>query len=250
MKYLKSYKIYERHDIENDKKINDIIHIIIELITNHINDCIIKYKNIEDFLLNVKKMKYENITIDITSGSNISFAKDMEDNLYLFLGFDTFDNIINDIAYKIDRGEKIKPLKNLYNDLDTWERMALTHELTHKVDNEIYDMFDYMKKRYFNTIDTKTPNKNDIENAYKKYINDYNNIPAEYNAIFVSTLNKLIKDIKNDNSILNNFEKFKNEWEKNIDIHNPNFYNNTKFKKNIQKRLYDAYIKLKKEYNK
>lgn len=66
--------------------------------------------------------------------------------------------------------------------------------------------------------------------------------------MFSSTLNELIKDIEKDKSILKSFNVFKNTWLKNLEIHNPTFYENTKFKKHINKRLYDAYIKLKEKY--
>lgn len=171
MRHLQTYITFEREDISRNDKINEIVYAIINIIQNHINECM--KMNYDDFLDNVYKMKYEDITINIGYNNNISYAKNHDGDYFLFLGLDSIQKLIEKIKEQKQKNIEVEPINNLYDELTTYERMAITHEIVHKMDDGIFDMFkDYMLK-IFNTDDinkVKEMQERDLENKYMKKI--------------------------------------------------------------------------------
>jgi hypothetical protein len=234
MKYLKTYDLFERKDVERLHRMTSLSRNIMELIGHHINKCISHFYSQGNFSIDsgqdedMKIIKYNNITINIEDGKNISYAKDMEGKLYLFLGFETLNNII-------EKNEKVEPEK-LYDKLTTWERMALNHEITHKMDDEVFDLFKDALLKLYKTDDIEIYKNLEPEERYKSYLDKYNDLPTEYNAMFLAVLNEL-KDKEYDS-----FDDFKQEFKNKMYIHNPEFMEKTKFRKKVLNRLYDAYM--------
>lgn len=254
MKYLKTFKIFERKDIEQSEKLDKVAQYLLKFIKRHFIDSIKKYLKTKDikYINNIGVLKYKEIVINIEEDNYISFSIDKDDNKILNIGVELLLNIISDIKNNVVSGNielYLDELKdtNLYNELSDKDRLNLIHELTHKFEyEELYDVFDVLRQKILNIPKEDIfNNKKNIDKFWTNYLNNYYQIPAEYNAFFISATNSILHMLKKDKSILDKFDVFKETFLFYFNMASPNMYKD-KFRKHINKRIYQLYNDIKK----
>ena len=253
MIYLKTYNLFERKDLKKSNEIEKTSKDIVSLIKQHFID-VIENDDIEK----ISKLKYNDLTIVMEPNNNISFAVDKKENFFLNVGFDTLLDIIDDIKKNISDVENrlitLNKIKNmdLYSEFFHFERIALTHELTHMKDNDIFNIFKMVlykiidKSSNMSYDDLKKEYSKNPDNYIGKYMDIYTNLETEYNAFFMAALQEMKKDAKENKNILSNFNHFHDIFLQEIQAQNSDLYQG-KFKKHIDKRIYDAFVKFNSE---
>lgn len=283
MKYLKKYKfIIERKDLEKREKILDLMNDIFILIKNHyiniIDELLDKRKTIEDYLDDMK-LRSSALEIPLTNFKFIikikkynsknkddrsagSYERDKKNNYFLIISLNNFYELIEDIFF-IDK-KNFSTLKNdiLNYELEDKEKYIIFHELIHATDDMKYDLFQNLrnackKSKLQDIYDIgveKNPNYN--SNLDPIFMAEYDNVVypnlnTEYNAYFLTAVDKLLTKLK-DNEVkweqINDFDTFK-DFFMILSLRYFDFYNKTtKYKKHYDKRMYDLFIKLKEKF--
>jgi len=245
---ITKFKLFERSDIEQSEKFEKISRYILRVIKRHFNKCIKNFLDDDDkeqLNNNLQSLKYKDTTIQLVKNMNISYAKDTTGNKYLNIGLESILVLIKEIETAAKQGKLTKDYiknVNIYNLLDKWEKSAIIHELTHKSDDETFDLFgDLLLKIY----GKKEPTKEEIEkDSFEKYMKIYNDIPTEYNAYFIQMTNVIINKIKINPKILNSFGVFKKYFLIYFKHYSNDLYDKGRFQKHIDKRLYLLYQNL------
>lgn len=271
MKYVKKYSLFERTDIEQSKQLIKVAEEIINLFYEEW-DQYIEHANENEFtrvLFNPFSIDYRNIFFVYITGESDkrgSFSKNDSGGAKYVIKISA-----PDVYKKLKHVEKLieqegkneqqikdaeKIINNLKNDKDVYSEFmyVLTHELSHYKDKLKYDIFSGKKqnklreiKNTLNNIQTDSNLKDELTYTKKKL---YYNLNTEYNAYFLGFCAEELETMNQ------HYETSNEKWFEydNFPSYYKYFYNtvisdkpySNKNIKNLQKRLYQFYMDLKK----
>ena len=219
------FELFERQDIEKSQIIRRYSNIILEKIKNYLYE---KIQNEEDIISKFKLTDTFFCVIcgDKRLGGTYGVDKNDKFRTLTIKSEELFNKTIqiNDTLPDKENAEKI------FNSID-WSDIidVIYHELTHRYDDIKYDF------KKIHSLDQNT------------YIKGYYQDNIEYNAFFLSAINYMKDDIqKVQYTIPNRFIDFKADFEDYIGKVNKHFFiKSEKFRKHINKRIYDLWIKIK-----
>jgi hypothetical protein len=225
---ITKFKLYERKDLEK----TDIIERAVNSIIKKIKDRLFNYININ----NIYSLKLsDTLAINFWEKDPVikrggHYDPQFEPKMYpehhvykhISIYIEDLKNILKKINAQRNKTKKIETIETLFNWIEI--KNILYHEFVHRYDDLKHDLMKMVNKDYYN-----------------------NN--AEYNAYFLSAIHYLKNEMKNGYQIPNDFLEFKKHFIELLNYKN-NFYDTTvKYKKHLDKRIYDLYIKLQQKTN-
>ena len=252
---ITNFELFERQDIEKAQVIRKASEIIVDKLKKHITDAVEKSVEIP-YEFNLSPNFDCEIKLPFGMG-RAAYSYNMHKNdekRFLIIKDDALSSFrffhnqkIRNEPLLVGDGPEYEPTK--FEQIN-WDeiRGIIYHELTHRYDDLKHDI-QKVSGTLVNIYGKMSGSTKEYQKAYTK---QYPKNTAEYNAYFISAINYLKDDIKNGKyGLPNNFTDFKADFENYIGTNyssgqNYNFFRESeKFRKHLNKRIFDLWIKIK-----